>query len=407
MFIKDLFESEVDETIRKGKGGYTLYSHKGKSLGTYPTRAGAEKREKQVNYFKHKDEDADTRVWNIHNKYKPLHTFTASSEEEAEQIANDWVLNNLNLFGKNGWYHLSRSKNLEEGPKWEKFKNVATAGIAAGALGYGAMTGQFTGKTNHQQPAKAPLEINIPGGDIQPQKTEKPTEKLTPSTATKANAEMEKLVLTIAFKAGLRGKELAQFMAQSAHETHGFNKMSEVGSKEYFKKYDPTVNPKKAAILGNTEPGDGVRYRGRGFIQLTGRDNYKRAGQALGLPLEQKPQLATHPEVAAKIAVWFWKTRVRGQVQDFTDTIGVTSRINPNMNGLGDRDMNFQHYMQRLGLNENFADGKKPGRKGLAKRSGVNCKQSVTKLRQVAANSTGEKQRMAHWCANMKSGKKK
>ena len=56
---------------------------------------------------------------------------------------------------------------------------------------------------------------------------------------------------------------------------------------------------------------------------------------------------------------------------------------------------------------ENFADGKKPGRKGLAKRSGVNCKQSVSKLRSIAAHSTGEKQRMAHWCANMKSGKKK
>ena len=57
-------------------------------------------------------------------------------------------------------------------------------------------------------------------------------------------------------------------------------------------------------------------------------------------------------------------------------------------------------------LTENFADGKKPGRKGLAKRSGVDCKQSVTKLRKVAKNSTGEKQRMAHWCANMKGGKK-
>lgn len=56
---------------------------------------------------------------------------------------------------------------------------------------------------------------------------------------------------------------------------------------------------------------------------------------------------------------------------------------------------------------ENFADGKKPGRKGLAKRSGVNCKQSVTKLRSIAKNSSGERQRMAHWCANMKSGRNK
>lgn len=55
---------------------------------------------------------------------------------------------------------------------------------------------------------------------------------------------------------------------------------------------------------------------------------------------------------------------------------------------------------------ENFHDGKKPGRKGLAKRVGVNCKQPVSKLRSIAKNSSGEKQRMAHWCANMKSGKK-
>jgi hypothetical protein len=58
-------------------------------------------------------------------------------------------------------------------------------------------------------------------------------------------------------------------------------------------------------------------------------------------------------------------------------------------------------------LEENFKDGKNPGRKGLAKRSGVNCKASVSTLRNVAKNSSGEKRRMAHWCANMKSGRAK
>ena len=57
--------------------------------------------------------------------------------------------------------------------------------------------------------------------------------------------------------------------------------------------------------------------------------------------------------------------------------------------------------------NENFADGKNPGRKGLAKRSGVNTRASVSDLRKTAKNSSGEKQRMAHWLANMKSGKDK
>jgi len=59
------------------------------------------------------------------------------------------------------------------------------------------------------------------------------------------------------------------------------------------------------------------------------------------------------------------------------------------------------------GVAENFADGKKPGRKGLAKRSGVNTKASVSSLRKTAKNSSGEKQRMAHWLANMKSGRAK
>jgi len=58
-------------------------------------------------------------------------------------------------------------------------------------------------------------------------------------------------------------------------------------------------------------------------------------------------------------------------------------------------------------LEENFADGKKPGRKGLAKRSGVNTKASVSSLRKTAKNSSGEKQRMAHWLANMKAGRAK
>jgi hypothetical protein len=56
---------------------------------------------------------------------------------------------------------------------------------------------------------------------------------------------------------------------------------------------------------------------------------------------------------------------------------------------------------------ENFADGRNPGRKGLAKRSGVNTKASVTSLRNTAKHSTGEKQRMAHWLANMKAGRAK
>ena len=64
-------------------------------------------------------------------------------------------------------------------------------------------------------------------------------------------------------------------------------------------------------------------------------------------------------------------------------------------------------YQLTRTMAENFHDGKNPGRKGLAKRSGVNTKASVSSLRKTAKNSTGEKQRMAHWLANMKAGRAK
>jgi hypothetical protein len=76
----------------------------------------------------------------------------------------------------------------------------------------------------------------------------------------------------------------------------------------------------------------------------------------------------------------------------------------------GERIKSGAMYPGRIGLGgieENFADGKNPGRKGLAKRSGVNTKASVSSLRKTAKNSSGEKQRMAHWLANMKAGRAK
>lgn len=244
------------------------------------------------------------------------------------------------------------NKSLSEGPIWDKVKKTAAAGAVAGAAGYGALTGQFGDKA--KEPARAPIEITIPGGDLEQPKPEvkKEKEKLTPSTATNADPKMEKLVFLTALRSGIKGKELAQFMAQVAHETLGFQRLVEVGSKEYFNRYDPEHSPQKAKILGNVKKGDGLRYKGRGFIQITGRDNYKRAGQALGIDLVNNPKLASNPEVAAKIAIWYWKSRVKPAVDDYTDTIGVTSKVNPSMNGLGDRDMNFRHYLQRLQLED-------------------------------------------------------
>ena len=145
-------------------------------------------------------------------------------------------------------------------------------------------------------------------------------------------------------KAGIKDQELAAFLAQCAHETLDFKHMKEIGGSLDFKKYDIRFAPRKAKILGNTKPGDGAKYKGRGYIQLTGKDNYKRAGQALGLDLVNKPELVELPDVAAKVAVWFWKERVRDKVDSFKNTKDVTKGINPGLKHLDQRKEKHQAF---------------------------------------------------------------
>lgn len=165
-----------------------------------------------------------------------------------------------------------------------------------------------------------------------------------------ANIGAEEALHKAAQAAGIRGTELAQFLAQCYHESAGFKHMREIGDPRYFLRYDPRVDPAKARQLGNVKPGDGERYKGRGFIQITGRDNYRRAGEFLGLPLEQNPELASRPDVAARIAVWYWKQRVKPNVSNFNDTRAVTRQINPNLRGLEDRHENFKDYKQAFSM---------------------------------------------------------
>ena len=154
-----------------------------------------------------------------------------------------------------------------------------------------------------------------------------------------------KILIQTARAAGMRGKELAQFVAQCAHETANFSSLKELGGRLDFKKYDPKYNPRKAKMLGNKQVGDGAKYLGRGYIQLTGRDNYKRAGQALGLPLEEQPELVERPDIAAKVAVWFWQNQVAPKVSNFNDTASVTKPINSGLKGLQDRHNKFASIM--------------------------------------------------------------
>lgn len=147
---------------------------------------------------------------------------------------------------------------------------------------------------------------------------------------------------------GIKGVELAAFMAQMAHESENFKDMVE--DNPNIKKY---ATGKTAKALGNKSKNDAERFIGRGFIQLTGRWNYEWMQKKLGIDLTStwsKAHQASKPEVAAQIAVEFWKSRVRPNVKDWTDVAQVTRPINKALHGLDHREARFEKIM--LAMNE-------------------------------------------------------
>lgn len=99
-------------------------------------------------------------------------------------------------------------------------------------------------------------------------------------------------------------------LATAHHETAQWKHMKELGGDAYFRRmYDKAGSrPKVAAALGNTEAGDGAKFAGRGYVQLTGRANYVKAGRALGLDLVKEPQTVEDPGIAAKVLIWGMST---------------------------------------------------------------------------------------------------
>ena len=125
---------------------------------------------------------------------------------------------------------------------------------------------------------------------------------------------------------------LAHFLAQSAHESALFRYFVELGGPQYCSKYDGRRD------LGNTQPGDGYRFRGRGVFQLTGRANYQSYGKLLGLDLIAHPEKAADPEVSVLIACAYWRSRGLNSYADRDDCEAVTKRINGGRNGLAERE---------------------------------------------------------------------
>jgi predicted chitinase len=132
----------------------------------------------------------------------------------------------------------------------------------------------------------------------------------------------------------------AAFLAQLAHESGEFRWMEELASgADYEGRLD----------LGNTEPGDGMRYKGRGPIQLTGRSNYRAAGQALGIDLENNPTRAADPDVGFRTAAWYWNNRNLNQYADAGNFDAITYRVNGGYNGKAERDAYYARALQVLG----------------------------------------------------------
>lgn len=155
-----------------------------------------------------------------------------------------------------------------------------------------------------------------------------------------ARAQKWAPALTDAMASGQINTRLRQaaFLAQVGHESGSLVYVKELGGPSYFAKYDGRKD------LGNTQPGDGAKFCGRGLIQVTGRTNYRAASQALfgDERLLFSPEILEKPEWAAKSAVWFWTTRNLNALADADRFADLTKKINGGTNGLEDRKSRYR-----------------------------------------------------------------
>jgi putative chitinase len=174
-------------------------------------------------------------------------------------------------------------------------------------------------------------------------------------------------------------KRQAAFIGQCAHESNNFNvleeglnykaealmslfsraRISEEDCKKYGRTADHPANQVEIANciyggewgkknLGNTEPGDGNAFHGRGLIQLTGRSNYEKCGNAIGADLLSNPNALCDPLYAVLSAGWFWSTKGLNSIADTWDTVAITKKINGGTIGLDDRVMKSNKALEVL-----------------------------------------------------------
>ncbi|MCB1466660.1 MAG: peptidoglycan-binding protein [Rhizobiaceae bacterium] len=144
-------------------------------------------------------------------------------------------------------------------------------------------------------------------------------------------------------------EEQAQFIAQCAHESASFTTLVEFGSDAYFKRYEWRKD------LGNVRRGDGLRYKGRGIFQLTGRANYLKYGRVIGVDLIKEPQKAAQGYYAVQLACIYWTDRHIGPLARAGNIKAVTKKINGGLNGFRDRQIYLARARKALGV-VNLAD---------------------------------------------------
>lgn len=129
------------------------------------------------------------------------------------------------------------------------------------------------------------------------------------------------------------------FIAQIGHESGQLHYVQEIASgKAYEGRKD----------LGNISPGDGILYKGRGLIQITGRENYAACMLALDINCLDQPDLLEFPENACRSAAWWWKNHGLNELADAGNFLRITKRINGGINGLADRQALYEVAKQVL-----------------------------------------------------------
>jgi putative chitinase len=163
----------------------------------------------------------------------------------------------------------------------------------------------------------------------------------------------------------------AGFLAQCGHESNGFTVLKEnlnysaEGLNKIFKKYFPTLadatpyarNPEKIANkvyanrMGNgpESSGEGYKFRGRGAIQLTGKDNYTQFAKSVGMTVDEAVADLETLDGAIESACWFWKKNGLNAICDKNDIVTMTKRINGGTIGLDDRKKHYEHAKHLLG----------------------------------------------------------